>query len=170
MSISPFRKSTIKKIKSNLFKGGVREKEGLASLVGSSGFSKRRMEEKLKSAGYDPDKRRKIMDNALPKSDKPTESTKLKPKNPRSTINQAKDTGALQQEDSRRTNISSLGVVSNQSSGFANRPGIGQSPTDPPPKPGMPSSPLSGPANQGISNPPLNQPKPNLITKGPIGL
>ncbi|MEA3463575.1 MAG: hypothetical protein U9R14_00620 [Patescibacteria group bacterium] len=63
MAIYPFRKSVIKKMESKFFKGGVQEKEELARIAGSSGFSERRMDQKLKELGYDPKRRKKIMNN-----------------------------------------------------------------------------------------------------------
>ena len=63
MAIYPFRKSVIKKMESKFFKGGVSEKEELAKVAGSSGFSERRMDKKLKELGYDPKRRKKIMNN-----------------------------------------------------------------------------------------------------------
>ena len=69
MAIYPFRKSVIKRMESKFFKGGVQEKEELASLAGSSGFSERRMDQKLKELGYDPKRRKKIMNNKQEKKE-----------------------------------------------------------------------------------------------------
>ncbi|GEM_PF-2920146 len=60
--INPFRKSAIDAAKSSIFKGGVREKEALAKAAGSSGFSARKMDKTLKDSGYDPGKRKGIID------------------------------------------------------------------------------------------------------------
>ena len=67
MSINPFRKSVIRKSKSKIFKGRIKEKEEIAKQAGISGFSNLRMKKVLKDRGYTPVKRRKIMDKVLGK-------------------------------------------------------------------------------------------------------
>jgi len=134
MSLKPFGKISINRIDSKLFKGGVGEKKSLAKSAGSTGLSQIKMKKELKNAGYSSAKREKIMGSVLG-SNKPE-------KKRRQPINRAKDTGAI--GDLNRANISALGRVGKQASGFANSP-----------------KPASGSANSGVPSPPSNSgPKP----------
>lgn len=81
MAINPFRKSTIEKAKSSIFKGGVKEKRELARAAGSAGFSGRMIEERLRQTGYDPRKRRGIISQISGKKEKPGLSDEQKRRN-----------------------------------------------------------------------------------------
>ena len=74
MSINPYRKSNIKKIKSKYFKKGAPERDKLASEAGSSGFSKRKFDEILRDEGdYKSERRNRIMkleSENIPKKEK----------------------------------------------------------------------------------------------------